>query len=84
MSAATAKKAAAYVRVSSRSQDDAMQRSAIERAATARGDTIVDWRAEKRSAKTMAREELQHLLADAKAGSPACTRPDLLRREAGQ
>jgi len=62
------REALAYVRVSSRSQDDAMQRSAIERAASARGDAIGEWRAEKRSAKTMAREELQRLLADARAG----------------
>ena len=63
--------AVAYVRVSSRAQDDATQRSA-DRAAwptSLRGDTfIVDWRAEKRSAKTMARVELQRLLADARAG----------------
>lgn len=56
-----------YVRVSSRAQDDDTQRSAIERSAAARGDTIGDWRAEKRSAKTLAREELQRLLADARA-----------------
>ena len=61
--------AVAYIRVSSRAQDHATQRSAIERAAVARGDTIDDWRAEKRSAKTMAREELQRLLADARAGA---------------
>ena len=60
--------AVAYIRVSSRAQDHATQRSAIERFASARGDTIGDWRAEKRSAKTMAREELQRLLADARAG----------------
>jgi len=35
-----------------------MQRSAIERAASACGDAIGDWRAEKRSARTMARAEL--------------------------
>ncbi len=58
----------AYVRVSSRSQDHATQQSAIERAAAARGDAIGDWRAEKRSARTMAREELRRLLADARAG----------------
>jgi DNA invertase Pin-like site-specific DNA recombinase len=61
-------KALAYIRVSSRAQDHASQRSAIERAVAARGDTIDDWRAEKRSAKTMAREELQRLLADGRAG----------------
>jgi DNA invertase Pin-like site-specific DNA recombinase len=60
--------AAAYVRVSSKAEDDAAQRSAIERAARARGDAIADWRAEKRSAKTMAREELQRLLVDARTG----------------
>jgi DNA invertase Pin-like site-specific DNA recombinase len=60
--------ATAYVRVSSRAQDHATQVSAIERAAGARGDTIDDWRAEKRSAKTMDRVEVQRLLADARAG----------------
>ena len=60
--------AVAYVRVSSRAQDDATQRSAIERIAGVRGDVVTDWRAEKRSAKTMAREELQRLLTDARAG----------------
>jgi len=60
--------AVAYVRVSSRAQDDATQRSAIERIAAVRGDVVTDWRAEKRSAKTMAREELQRLLTDARAG----------------
>jgi DNA invertase Pin-like site-specific DNA recombinase len=64
----SSKKALAYVRVSSRSQDDAMQRTAIERAASVRDEAIDDWRAEKRSAKTMAREELQRLLADARTG----------------
>jgi len=57
-----------YIRVSSRAQDHATQRSAIERIAAARGDTIDDWRPEKRSAKTMAREVLQSTLADARAG----------------
>lgn len=61
-------KALAYIRVSSRAQDHASQRSAIERTADVRGDTIDDWRAEKRSAKTLAREELQRLLVDARAG----------------
>src|SRR5580692_2845074 len=58
----------AYLRVSSRAQDAATQRAAIERAATARGDTIASWYSEKRSAKTMARAELQRLRAEAKAG----------------
>lgn len=62
------KPALAYLRVSSKAQDHATQRSAIERAAYARGDTIEDWRAEKKSAKTMQREELQRLLSQARAG----------------
>jgi DNA invertase Pin-like site-specific DNA recombinase len=57
-----------YIRVSSRSQDHASQRTAIERAATARGDTITSWFAEKKSAKTLAREELGRLRAMARAG----------------
>ena len=61
-------KATAYVRVSSRAQDDATQRTAITRIAAARGDEVDDWRAEKRSARTMDRAELVRLLADARAG----------------
>jgi DNA invertase Pin-like site-specific DNA recombinase len=60
--------AAAYVRVSSRAQDHATQRSAIERAASARGDEIVTWYEETRSAKTIARPELDRVRADARAG----------------
>jgi DNA invertase Pin-like site-specific DNA recombinase len=60
--------AVAYVRVSSRAQDDATQRKAIERLAAVRGDVVTDWRAEKRSAKTMEREELQRLLTDVRSG----------------
>ena len=60
--------AVAYVRVSSRAQDDASQRSAIERAAHARGDLITSWFAEKRSGRTLARPELDRLRADARAG----------------
>ena len=58
----------AYCRVSSKAQDFATQRSAIERAATARGDTITSWRSEKRSGKLLARPELDQLRADARAG----------------
>jgi DNA invertase Pin-like site-specific DNA recombinase len=58
----------AYVRVSSRAQDHATQRAAIERAAAARGDVIAEWYSEKRSAKTLHREELQRLRADARGG----------------
>lgn len=55
---------AAYIRVSSKAQDHAMQRDAIER----RGVKVDTWYAEKASAKTTQRAELQRLLADARAG----------------
>jgi DNA invertase Pin-like site-specific DNA recombinase len=60
--------AAAYVRVSSKAQDCATQRAAIERTASARGDEITTWYAEKKSARTIAREELSRLRADVRAG----------------
>jgi DNA invertase Pin-like site-specific DNA recombinase len=60
--------ASAYIRVSSRAQDHATQRSATERAAAARGDVIVEWFAEKKSARTMDREELRRLLVQVRAG----------------
>jgi DNA invertase Pin-like site-specific DNA recombinase len=60
--------AVAYLRVSSKAQDLTMQRAAIERAAAARGDAITTWYAEKVSAKTIQRLELQRLRADARAG----------------
>lgn len=60
--------AIAYIRVSSRAQDHASQRDAIERAADVRGDQVDDWRSETKSARTMARAELQRLLTDARAG----------------
>jgi len=60
--------AQAYVRVSSKAQDNATQRSAIERAAAARGDEIGAWYAEKKSGKTIERDELVRLRADARAG----------------
>lgn len=60
--------ATAYVRVSSRSQDLAMQRHAIEQEAARRGDAIVEWYQEKRSAKTSRRPELDRLRADIRAG----------------
>jgi DNA invertase Pin-like site-specific DNA recombinase len=59
---------AAYYRVSSKAQDFATQRNAVERAATARGDTISMWRSEKRSGRHLARPELDSLRADARAG----------------
>jgi len=57
-----------FIRVSSRAQDYATQRSAIERTALARGDVIAEWYAEKKSAKTMDRAELRRLCANARAG----------------
>jgi DNA invertase Pin-like site-specific DNA recombinase len=60
-----------YLRVSSRAQDFATQKAAIERAATARGDTIGTWYSEKRSAKLLARPELDRLRQDARAGAVA-------------
>lgn len=76
--------AAAYVRVSSRAQDFPTQRSAIERAAAARGDQITTWYAEKRSGKTLARPELDRLRADVRTGTAArriyCFKLDRLTR----
>jgi DNA invertase Pin-like site-specific DNA recombinase len=59
---------AAYVRVSSRSQDTAMQRHSIERAAAARGEAIGTWYEEKRSGKSLARPELDRLRQDVRTG----------------
>jgi DNA invertase Pin-like site-specific DNA recombinase len=61
-------KAVAYVRVSSKAQDLAMQRAAVERVAIARGDHIETWYSEKRSARTIRRPELDRVRADARAG----------------
>ncbi len=61
-------KAAAYIRVSSRGQDHAMQRAAIEKAAAARGDSVGEWYGEKRTAAMADRPELQRLMADVDAG----------------
>jgi len=55
---------AAYIRVSSKAQDHALQRDAIER----KGVKVGKWYAEKASAKTTQRVQLQKLLADARAG----------------
>jgi len=63
--------AAAYIRVSSRSQDLATQRHAIEAAAKARGDEITEWFAEKRSAKRLDRPELARLCDRARRGEVA-------------
>jgi DNA invertase Pin-like site-specific DNA recombinase len=59
---------AAYIRVSSKSQDHAMQRAAIVRVAVARQDEVVTWYAEKQTAKNLVRPELTRLRADARAG----------------
>lgn len=59
---------AAYVRVSSASQTARMQVEAIERASAARGHAIAHWYNEKKSAKTLARPELERLREDARAG----------------
>ncbi len=59
---------AAYVRVSSESQDHSSQRDAIERNARGRGDAITSWYAEKASGKNMQRVELSRMRAEAKAG----------------
>lgn len=61
-------RAAAYVRVSSRTQDLATQRSAIERAAAARGDQLEHWFSEKLSGRTLQRPELDRLRTAARAG----------------
>lgn len=60
--------AAAYVRVSSKAQDLATQRSAIARAAEVRGDAIGETYAEKVSGRSIDRPELNRLRADARAG----------------
>src|SRR5713226_1691939 len=59
---------AAYVLVSSKSQDTAMQKAAIERATSARGDSIGTYYEEKRSGRTLARPELDRLRVDARSG----------------
>jgi DNA invertase Pin-like site-specific DNA recombinase len=59
---------AAYVRVSSSSQDYAYQRHAIERAARARGEVIHLWYADVASGKTMNRPKLRALRDSIRAG----------------
>lgn len=61
-------KVAAYVRVSSKSQSNAMQRDAIERAAHQRGDGIPIMYAEQLSARSIQRPMLDRLRADVRAG----------------
>src|SRR5262245_58028609 len=59
---------AAYIRVSSKSQDHAMQRDAIVGRIGAAAAAEVAWYAETASAKTNDRAELRRLLADVRAG----------------
>jgi DNA invertase Pin-like site-specific DNA recombinase len=61
-------RAAAYLRVSTKAQDHATQRSALLRAASARRDTITTWYAEKRGGHSLARPELDRLRKDARSG----------------
>lgn len=61
-------RAAAYIRVSSKSQTLDMQRAAIERAARTRRDTITDWYSDKQSARTLARPGLEMLRQAAREG----------------
>jgi DNA invertase Pin-like site-specific DNA recombinase len=64
-------KTAAYVRVSSETQDNAMQREAISRACSARGDDIAqrDWHEEKRSGDDKTRPVLERVRQLAREGS---------------
>ncbi|MDE3097030.1 MAG: recombinase family protein [Chloroflexota bacterium] len=59
---------AAYVRVSSASQGSAMQRDAIDRAATARGDRVGRWYTDTRTGATMQRSDLDELRRSARMG----------------
>lgn len=59
---------AGYVRVSSRSQDAAYQRAAIERAAHARGEEIAIWFSDVASGRSMDRPELSAALGAIRAG----------------
>ncbi len=57
---------AAYIRVSTKSQDGKTQRAAIERAARARGDRVEQWYFEKKGGETLDRAQLTQLRADAR------------------
>jgi DNA invertase Pin-like site-specific DNA recombinase len=61
-------RAAAYIRVSSKSQTLDMQRAAIERAAKARRDTIDEWFSDKQSARSLSRPGLERLRQAAREG----------------
>jgi DNA invertase Pin-like site-specific DNA recombinase len=59
---------AAYLRVSSAGQTVRSQRSAIERAAAARGERVTLWVTERASARTLSRPELDRLRQLARGG----------------
>ena len=65
------KSAAAYLRVSTTQQDWKLQRAAVERAASARGDRIPKrlWFEEKKSGRNIERPVLQKLRAAVRAGN---------------
>lgn len=62
---------AAYLRVSSRGQDVATQRRAIERAARARGQRVERWFSEKVSGRSLRRPVLDEVRAAARRGELA-------------
>lgn len=65
------RRTAAYLRVSSRGQSEALQREAIERAAAARGDPVALWFSEVRSGKASLRPELDAIRNLARRGELA-------------
>lgn len=62
------RRTAAYLRVSSRGQDEALQREAITRAAAARGEPVDLWFSEVRSGKASLRPELDAIRGLARRG----------------
>lgn len=62
------RRVAAYLRVSTKSQDHALQRDAIVLAARARGDRIGAWYSEHVSGAARVRPELERLRRDVRAG----------------
>jgi putative DNA-invertase from lambdoid prophage Rac len=59
---------AAYVRVSSSSQTDGLQRAAIARASQARGDVVSQWYGDRITGATMQRPELEQLRREVRGG----------------
>lgn len=62
---------AAYLRVSTAQQNEALQREAIQRAVSARGETVELWFTEKRSGAKLDRPELERVRALARRGELA-------------